>query len=106
MRVDQHDGVMKPPCLVPRAYFAFFAQRASMGALPRKKSRKLLLLDLNRRKGGQVLKGGERGGASLPQLFAAVHRLPSHMLAHYIGCQLGRGVENVLPEARVSVEQP
>ena len=39
-------------------------------------------------------------------LFAALHRLPSHMLAHYIGCQLGRGVENVLPEARVSVEQP
>ena len=31
---------------------------------------------------------------------------PVHMLAHYIGCQLGRGVENVLPEARVSVEQP
>ena len=43
---------------------------------------------------------------SLEMLFAAVHRLPSHMLAHYIGCQLGRGVENVLPEARVSVEQP
>ena len=31
---------------------------------------------------------------------------PVICLRIYIGCQLGRGVENVLPEARVSVEQP
>jgi hypothetical protein len=64
MAVDGERDVVdgRPPCLVPRAYFAFFAPRASMGALPRKKSRKLLLLDLNRRKGGQVLSGNEEHG--------------------------------------------